>query len=269
MSLSRGKLTSKDEAVAKALRVAPFLALLLSSLPAPVFFLILFLTANATDSAAVYLLLSALTLAFGFAAGLLFALFLIIYKRRWLSRLRDRLAADGITANEVVWFRSELTSAEKASLAEIERSNPLLADAYQETLAARLSASRIIAKARRELLKVERRANRVRTLNAPDTTSLLEEFASDRKDLERIGQNAGDHLVKAKARLQMIEAAVSRSIDQADADLMMRRLNAAQDYLPLVLEMDQLEKQALKEAEHEIDDADLHHRPDSESSYEN
>jgi hypothetical protein len=162
-----------------------------------------------------------------------------------------------------------LTSAEKASLAEIERSNPLLADAYQETLAARLSASRIIAKARRELLKVERRANRVRTLNAPDTTSLLEEFASDRKDLERIGQNAGDHLVKAKARLQMIEAAVSRSIDQADADLMMRRLNSAQDYLPLVLEMDQLEKQALKEAEHEIDDADLHHRPDSESSYEN
>ena len=79
MSQSIGKLTSKDEAVAKALKVAPFLALLLSSLPAPVFFLILFLTANATDSAAVYLLLSALSLAFGFAAGLLLAIILIIY----------------------------------------------------------------------------------------------------------------------------------------------------------------------------------------------
>src|SRR5258705_4734636 len=121
MSQSTGKLTSKDEAVAKALRVAPFLALLLSSLPAPVLFLILFLTTTATDSAAVYLLLSALSLAFGFAAGLLLATILIIYKRKWLCRLRDRLAADGITANEVVWFRSELTSAERASLAEIEK----------------------------------------------------------------------------------------------------------------------------------------------------
>jgi hypothetical protein len=266
MSQSRGKLSSKDEAVAKALRVAPFLALLLSSIPAPVFFLILFLTANATDSAAVYLLLSALSLAFGFAAGLLFAIILIIYKRKWLSRLRDRLAVDGITANEVVWFRSELTSAERASLAEIERSNPLLADAYRETLAARLTASRIIAKSRRELLNVEKRANRVRTLNAPDTASLLEELASDRKDLERIRQNAGDHLDKAKTQLQMIEATVSRNLDQAETDLMMRRLNAAQDQLPLVLEMAQLEKQSLKEAEHQIDDAELHHQPDRESS---
>jgi hypothetical protein len=266
MSQSIGKLTSKDEAVAKALRVAPFLALLLSSLPAPVLFLILFLTATATDSAAVYLLLSALSLAFGFAAGLLLAIILIIYKRKWLSRLRDRLAADGITANEVVWFRSELTSAERASLAEIESSNPLLADAYLQTLAARLTASRIVAKSRRELLKVERRANRVRALNAPDTTPLLEELASDRKDLERIGQNAGDHLIRAKSRLQMIEATVSRNLDQAETDLMMRRLNATQDQLPLVLEMAQLEKQALKEAEHQIDNGEPPHQPDRETS---
>jgi hypothetical protein len=64
----------------------------------------------------------------------------------------------------------------------------------------------------------------------------------------------------------MIEATVSRNLDQAETDLMMRRLNATQDQLPLVLEMAQLEKQALKEAEHQIDDGEHPHLPDRETS---
>ncbi len=265
MNQSDGKLSSRDQTLAKVLGFAPLLVLLLTSIPAPVFFVLLFLTAKATDSAAVYLLLSALSLGLGLAFGLLLAIILIIYKRKWLSRLRDKLAADGITADEVVWFKSELTTAEKTSLAEIRKSNPLLADAYLETLAARLTATRIIARSRRQLLGVERRINRVRALTTPDTASLLEDLESDSRELSRIGQHAGDHLLKAKARLQMIEATASRTLDQAETELMMRRLTAAQDQLPLALEMANLEKQALREVEHQVEGIEFHNPAHSQN----
>jgi hypothetical protein len=257
MSQSKGKISTKDETLAKVLKLAPWLAFVIASLPAPLLFLVLFLTATATDSAAVYLLFAGLSLALGLTLGFVLVLILTIYRRRWLSRLRDKLAADGITANEVVWFESELTSAERQSLAEIERSNPLLADAYLETIAARLTASRIISRSRRELMHVERRINRVRALNAADSASLLEDLASDRQGLERIRQTAGEHLVKANTRLQMIEATASRNMDQAETELMMRRLSAAQDQLPLVLEMAHLEQQALREAGKQIESVEL------------
>jgi hypothetical protein len=176
------------------------------------------------------------------------AAFLLFYRRRWLSSLRDRLASDGITADEVVWFRSELTSAERASLAEIERSNPLLADAYRETLANRLTASRIISRSKREMLRVERQINRARTLRTPESASLQKELAEDHDRLQQLRQQATDHLAKAKTRLQMIEATSRRKLTEGETDLMMQRLGNAQDQLPLVLEIAKLEQQALLEA---------------------
>src|SRR6185295_16131035 len=146
------------------------------------------------DSAAVLLLLAGTSLTFGFAIGLLIAVIFLFYRRKWLARLRDRLASDGITASEVVWFRSELTSAERASLSEIERSNPLLADAYLETLASRLTASRIISRSRNEMLKVERQINRARAVRTPDSESLQKELTADHERLEHLRQQANDHL---------------------------------------------------------------------------
>jgi len=188
-----------------------------------------------------------LSLTFGFALGLAIAAILLIYRRRWLSRLRDRLASDGITADEVVWFRSELTTAERRALKEIEQSNPLLADAYTETLASRLTASRIISRSKRELLKVERRLNRARMLGTPEAKTLQADLAGDHERLKRLLQQADEHLAKAKTRLQTIEATASRSLTQGETDLMMQRLGTAQDQLPLVLEIDQLERQMLRE----------------------
>ena len=184
----------------------------------------------------------------GFALGVVIAAILLIYRERWLSKLRDRLASDGITANEVVWFRSELTSAERKALAEIEQSNPLLADAYLETLASRLTASRIISRSKREMLRVERQINRARTLRTPESESLQKELTADHERLEHVRQQANEHLAKAKTRLQMIEATASRKLTQGETDLMMQRLGSAQDQLPLVLEIAQLEQQALREA---------------------
>ena len=248
MSQAIGKLSSKEVTTNRLLKIAPWVAVLAASIPAPLVFLVLFLTATATESAAVYLLLAGLSLTLGFALGLVIAAFLLFYRRRWLSRLRDRLASDGITADEVVWFRSELTSAERASLAEIERSNPLLADAYRETLANRLTASRIISRSKREMLRVERQINRARTLHTAESASLQKELAEDHDRLQQLRQQATDHLAKAKTRLQMIEATSRRKLTEGETDLMMQRLGNAQDQLPLVLEIAKLEQQALLEA---------------------
>lgn len=248
MSQAISKLSSKDVTTARLLKVAPWLAIVAAAIPAPLLFLVLFLTATATESAAVYLLLAGLSLTLGFVLGVVIAAFLLIYRRRWLSRLRDRLASDGITADEVVWFRSELTSAERATLAEIERSNPLLADAYRETLANRLTASRIISRSKREMLRVERQINRVRTLRTPESASLQQELAADHERLQQLRQQATDHLAKAKTRLQMIEATSRRNLTEGETDMMMQRLGSAQDQLPLVLEIAKMEQQALVEA---------------------
>ncbi|HET6975686.1 MAG TPA: hypothetical protein VFI24_05150 [Pyrinomonadaceae bacterium] len=248
MSESGGKLSRKDARTARMLKLAPWMAVVATSLPAPLVFLVLFLTATATESAAVFLLLAGLSLTLGFALGLVIAAFLVFYRRRWLSQLRDRLASDGITANEVVWFRSELTSAERKSLAEIEQSNPLLADAYLETLANRLTASRIISRSKREMLRVERQINRARTLKTPESASLQKELAADHEKLEHLRQQANDHLVKAKTRLQTIEATARRRLNDGETNMMMQRLGNSQDQLPLVLEIAQLEQQALREA---------------------
>ena len=252
MNQPQGKLSSKEATTARLLKIAPWIAVLATSIPAPIIFLLLFLTTTATDSAAVYLLLSGLSLALGFAVGLLIAAILLVYRRSWLSKLRDRLASDGITANEVVWFRSELTSAERAALAEIESSNPLLADAYRETLASRLTASRIISRSKREMLKVERQLNRARTIRTPESDLLQKELTEDRERLQHVRQQATEHLAKAKTRLQVIEATASRKLSQGETDLMMQRLGSSQDQLPLVLEMAKIEQQALQEARQDL-----------------
>lgn len=248
MEQLQGKLSSKDLTTSRVLKIAPWIALVVASIPTPLVFLVLFLATTTTESAAVYLLLAGLSLTLGFALGLVIAAILLIYRRRWLSKLRDRLASDGITANEVVWFRSELTSAERKALAEIEQSNPVLADAYMETLANRLTASRIISRSKREMLKVERQLNRARTVRSPESTALQQDLTEDRERLDQVRQQAIEHLAKAKTRLQVIEATASRKLSQGETELMMQRLGSGQDQLPLVLELAQIEQQALREA---------------------
>jgi hypothetical protein len=242
-----GKLSTKDATTARVLNFAPWIALLVTSIPAPLVFLVLFLTATATDSAALFILLAGLSLTLGFALGVIIAAILLFYRRKWLSKLRDRLASDGITANEVVWFRSELTSAERAALKELEHGNRLLADAYLETLASRLTASRIIARSKRELLKVERRLNRARTLGTAEAKALQQDLSEDHNRLKHLLQQANEHLTHAKTRLQVIEATASRKLSQGDTNLMMQRLGSAKDQLPLVLEIAQLEQEMLRE----------------------
>lgn len=245
-----GKPGATDERMTQLLSWAPWLSFLMVSLPVPIVFLVLFLAAGTTEAAAIYLLLSFVSLGLGLVVGLLVLFMLLFYRRRWQSRFRDRLASDGITAAEVPWFTSELSSEERKTWSELKQNNPLLADAYCETLAARLTATRIIARARGETLKVERQINRTRNIRGVDTTKLLADLLSDRQRSDELRKEATVRLSETKARLQTIEAAANRSLSQTETDVMLRRLAASQEHFPLALEMANLEEAALREIDH-------------------
>ena len=253
-----GKLDAGDERMTQLLSWAPWLSFVMVSFPIPIVFMVLFLAAATTEAAAIYLLLSFVSMGLGLVVGLLVLITLLFYRRRWHNRLRDRLAADGITAAEVPWFASELSSEERKTWGELKQKNPLLADAYCETLAARLTATRIIARARGETLKVERQINRTRNIRGVDTTKLLDDLLSDRKRSEELRKEATVRLSETKARLQAIEAAANRSLSQSETDLMLRRLAASQEHFPLALEMASLEEAARSELEL----LPLHEKPD-------
>lgn len=240
---TNGKLTAQDERTARFLGWIPWLTFLLFSLLAPIPFFGLYLNSPTTDTAAVFLLLSIVALGAGLAVGGALAVLLLLYRKRWHERLRDRLASDGITTGEVQWFSVELTSNERETLADIQKTNPLLADAYLETLASRLTATRIITRTKREVVNVDRRLNRARYLEGADTTSLLRELNSDRAQLDKLEAETNVRLAETKARLQTIEAAASRTLGRTETDLMLRRLSAAQDHLPLSIEIERMEEE--------------------------
>ena len=246
---TRGKLEPRDERLAQLLRWIPWLSFFFLSLALPVPLLVLYLSSASTESAAIFLLLSMASLGVGVVVGALVMILLVLYRRRWHSRLRDKLAADGITTNEVSWFISELTSEERQVLKEIKSSNPLLADAYSETLALRLTATRIIARSKTELLRVERRINRARSIVGADTRSLIDDLNLDRAQLQSLQTETEARLAEAKAQLQLIEAAASRSLGQTETDLMLSRLSSAQSHMPLAIEMARLEQQVSKDIE--------------------
>lgn len=245
---SSGKITGRDERLARLLSWLPWLSVVLASVPMPIVFLLLFLTSVSTDSAAVFLLLTFVSLGLGLVVGLILLILLSLYRNRWHKRLRDRLALDGITANEVHWFETELSSEERKAWRELKASNPLLADAYCETLAARLTASRIAGRARTETLRIERQLNRTRSLRGADTSQLIDELIADRQRVDALRIEAVNRLASAKARLQTIEAAAHRALSQTETESMLRRLVSSQEQFPLALEMANLERDALQEA---------------------
>lgn len=247
-----GKITTRDQALARALTWIPLLSFFLVSLPAPIIFLILFTTSATTDAAALFLFLTMLGGAIGIGAGLLILLILAFYRKRWLQRLRDRLASDGITASEVRWFYPELTTAERKTLRQMKDKSPLLADSYSEILASRLMATRLLQRTKKDLLLVERRLNRVALMQGTDTTALQKDLREDQARLTDARRQASARLSETQARMQMIEAEASRDLSHSETYAMLQRLTAAQSHLPLTIEMAQIEKHALEEAEEEI-----------------
>jgi hypothetical protein len=247
------KLTPRDRRKAKALAWSPLIAPILIMLPLPLIFLLLFLFMAATPAAAAFYLFAAL-ISLGISALLAIGsiIFLLIYRRTWLKRLRDRLAKDGVTADELEWFMPELKTAERKALKEMEKQNALLADAYKETLASRITASRVVETSKRELLLVERRINKANYMKGAETKKLLEELNEDRERLTKINKEGRQLEDDAESRLQLIEATARRSTSWSEVETSLQRLTASRDHLPLALEIAKIEQEIRSDIEKDL-----------------
>ncbi|HKR01250.1 MAG TPA: hypothetical protein VJT09_11285 [Pyrinomonadaceae bacterium] len=244
---TKGKITARDKLLAQVFQWAPWLAFFVVALPVPIYFLMKYF--SSAPDAGLNILFALTSLAVSSIVGFAVTLFLLYYRRQWAQRVRDRVGADGVTADELPWFTSELTPQERQALKEIEAQNPLLSDAYRETLASRITAARVIANAKRELLLVERRLNRTAYIQGADTTSLQEELRADRERLEQVKLEGSERRAEAETRLQMIEAAASRGATWDETNIALQRLSTTREQIPLALEAARLEQQAREETD--------------------
>jgi hypothetical protein len=252
------KITARDRLMARVFQWAPWLAFFLVALPVPFYFLLKYFSSS--QDSAFNILMTLTSLAVSSVVGFAVTLFLLYYRRHWAQKVRDRVASGGVTADAIPWFMSELTTSERQSLKEIEAKNPLLADAYRETLASRITATRVVANAKRELLLVERRLNRTAYIQGADTTNLQEELRSDRERLEQVKLEGSERRAEAETRLQMIEAAASRGATWDETNIALHRLSASRDQIPLALESARLEQQAREETDRALREADTEQR---------
>ncbi|MCW5958647.1 MAG: hypothetical protein KIS76_00700 [Pyrinomonadaceae bacterium] len=254
---TRYEVERKDLVKEKSLRygaaAAPFVA---AGVPAAVLFLLGFVFGTTPPAAAVFFFLSFITLIVGFVVGIAASGGLLYYRSKWLANVRERIAVDGIKAEEIDWFRNELTSSEKKSLKEVEKRDLLLGDAYRDSLAARLTATRIKKAAQRELLFARRRQNKLKYLKSANSKELIDETSRDVEKLQQIHSEAEEMNVEAQTRLQMIEAAARRGTDLAHSELALKKLTARSADLPLALESARMKEEIRKELEAELEEKD-------------
>ncbi len=243
------EITRKDVAKDKFLKIGAWsFPFLLAVIPAAVFFF-LFLLASLPAQAAVWLFLSIASLIGGFVVGLLISGGLMLYRSRWLAEVRERLAVDGIKAEEVEWFKHELTGAERRSLQEIEARNLLLGDAFRDSLAARLTATRIQKSAKQELSLIKRRQGKLKYSKAENSGTFQQELQKDFEKLTEIQKEADAMRVEAENRMHQIETAARHGTNFSETELALKKLSARTSALPLALESARMEEEIRKELE--------------------
>jgi hypothetical protein len=245
------EITRKDLAKDKLLKIGAWsLPIALSLIPALIFFT-LFLFSTVTPTSAVLLFLTIASLIGGFVLGLLISGGLMIYRSRWHAQVRERLAVDGIKAEEVEWFKNELTTNERKSLQEIEGKNLLLADAFRDTLAARLTATRIIKSSKQELSLIQRRKNKLKYSKTENSATFQSELENDFKKLTSIKNEAEAMRLEAENRLHQIESVSRHGSNFSETEFALKKLSARTAELPLALESARMEEEIRKELEKE------------------
>jgi hypothetical protein len=230
--------------------------LLLLLIPAVVTIVLMLIAASSPPAAAVILFLGFVVTTLGFLSGIAIALILTYKRTKWTREMRERIAADGIRADEIEWFFGEMKPSEKRALRDITARDLLLGDAYRETLASRLTATRIIRNSRRELSMAKNRQNSLKQLKSARSGDFQSQIGEDIQKISRIHDEAREMLAEAESRMAMIEAAASRSGGLADNELALKKLTARANELPLALESakvadeirDELERHGLEPA---------------------
>lgn len=225
--------------------------ILLTTVPAVVTLLLVLLSSGGPPVAAVIFFIGMIVTAIGFLAGLVISGVLFARRSRWTNEMRERIAADGIKAEEIEWFRHELRSNEKRALKAVEARDLLLADAYRETLASRLTATRIVRSSKKELQLAQKRQRNLKQLKSSRSDEFQAEIAKDVEKIAKINDEAKNMLAEAESRLQMIEAAASRQGGLAESELALKKLTARSSELPLALEAAKMSEEIRQELEKE------------------
>lgn len=245
-------ITPADFARGRKLKIGAVAApVLLTVVPAVVTFLLLLLAASGPPVAAVILFAGIIATVIGFIIGIVITAILAHKSSVWTKEMRERIAADGIKAEEIGWFRHELKSSEKRALKAVEAHDLLLADAYRETLASRLTATRIVKSSKRELIYAKKRHNSLKELKSARSDEFQSEIGKDIEKIAKINEESKLMLSEAEARLQMIEAAAVRGRNLADSELTLKKLSARTAELPLALESAKMADEIRLELENE------------------
>ncbi len=185
----------------------------------------------------------------GFIIGLITSAGLAIYRQSWLAQIRERLAVDGIKTEEVEWFKHELTGTERKSLKEVEAQNRLLGDAFRETLATRLTATRIIKSSKKELSLNQKQQNKLKYLKTENVEKFQAELKKDFDKLTEIKNEADQMKIEAESRLHQIETAARHGSNYSETELTLKKLSSRAAELPLALEALKMEDEIRKEIE--------------------
>lgn len=249
----RYDVTAKELARGRNLKIGAVAApLVLTVLPAIVFLILFLLFAGGGPTTAfTVLFFGIIATVIGLLIGLGISGWLVYKHSEWTKEMRERIAADGIKAGEIGWFTKELKGTEKKALKAMSTADPLLEDAFRETLASRLTATRIVRSSKRELQLAKRREQKVKQLKSERAETFREEIKRDIEKLSSINDEAKQMLVEAESRLQMIEAAAMRGSNMADSELALKKLTARTRELPLALESARMEDEIRKELEKE------------------
>ena len=216
----RSDITKREIARGRRLTIGAVSApVILAGIPAIAFTALFLLFGVTPPLAATFFFLGLIFTIVGFLAGLGFSGFFAYRRSNWSREMRERMAARGIRAEEVDWFRKEMKPSERQTLKLITARDPLLADAYRETLASRLTATRIVKSSKKELLLMQRRQNKLKYYKTDTARRFLEELDKDVTKIKSINSEAKEMLVEAEARLQMIDVASIRGSSIADNEL--------------------------------------------------
>ncbi len=248
--VSKYEVTPREMARGRNLKAAAWLTpVVLTGVPAVITGLLLFFFAATPPMAATIFFLGAIITVLAFVVSLILSGTFAFRYSKWKDATREKIAADGIKAEEIEWFTRELRPAEKRALKEISAHDLLLADAYRETLASRLTASRIIKSSRRELTETQKRLSRVRSLRSQRNADFQAQIQGDIGKLNAINNDAKEMLAEAETRLQMIEAASMRGGGLADSELALKKLTARTAELPIALEQAKMTEEIQREME--------------------
>ncbi len=209
---ARYDVSRKDLAKGRNLKIAAVAApIALTVVPAAATLAAVFIFGMTPPIAATILFLGLIITAITFVVGAGISVGSMIRYSKWSKDIRERIAADGIRAEELDWFKGELKTTERRKLKELDAGDPLIADSYREALASKLTAKRIVRSSNQELLATRRRQGKLKYLKTANADKYAEQFARDAEKLTSINEEAKQMMIEAESRVQIIEAAASRA----------------------------------------------------------